>query len=84
MDERLDGELLRIDVPLERDADEDRLAVEFGGEVVGVVAAGAHQAGQAERYRPLFDNTKRLRELISELQALSAQAVEQAEGWTAA
>jgi hypothetical protein len=36
---------------------------------------------QAERYRPLFDNTKRLRELISELQTLSAQVVEQAEGW---
>jgi hypothetical protein len=39
---------------------------------------------QAERYRPLFDNTKRLRALISELETLSAQAVEQAEGWTAA
>jgi hypothetical protein len=38
---------------------------------------------QLERYRPLFDNTRRLRELISELEALSAQAVEQAEGWTA-
>jgi hypothetical protein len=37
---------------------------------------------QAERYRPLFGNTKRLRELISELEALSAQAVEQAEGWS--
>ncbi|HEY2266903.1 MAG TPA: DUF6788 family protein, partial [Streptosporangiaceae bacterium] len=37
---------------------------------------------QAERYRPLFDNTKRLRELTRELEALSAQAVEQAEGWT--
>jgi hypothetical protein len=36
---------------------------------------------QAERYRPLFDNTRRLRELISELETLSAQAVEQAEGW---
>jgi hypothetical protein len=36
---------------------------------------------QLERYRPLFDNTKRLRELISELQTLSAEAVEQAEGW---
>src|SRR5262252_5495128 len=36
---------------------------------------------QAERYRPLFDNTKRLRELISELETLSAEAVEQAEGW---
>ena len=36
---------------------------------------------QLERYRPLFDNTRRLRELISELQTLSAQVVEQAEGW---
>lgn len=36
---------------------------------------------QAERYRPLFDNTKRLRELISELQTLSARVVDQAEGW---
>ena len=36
---------------------------------------------QADRYRPLFDNTKRLRELISEIEALSAQAIEQAEGW---
>ena len=38
---------------------------------------------QLERYRPLFDNTRRLRERIRELEALSAQAVEQAEGWTA-
>ena len=45
----------------------------------------SHAAGddtQLERYRPLFDNTKRLRELISELQMLSAEIVEQAEGWT--
>ena len=34
---------------------------------------------QAQRYRPLFNNTKRLRELISELETLSARAVEQAE-----
>ena len=39
---------------------------------------------QLERYRPLFDNTKRLRELISELETLSAEVVEQAEGWTPA
>ena len=38
---------------------------------------------QLERYRPLFDNAKRLRELISELETLSAEAVEHAEGWTA-
>jgi hypothetical protein len=36
---------------------------------------------QAERYRPLFNNTKRLRELVRELETLSAQAVEEAEGW---
>jgi len=36
---------------------------------------------QAERYRPLFDNTKRLRELVAQIEALSARAVEQAEGW---
>jgi hypothetical protein len=39
-------------------------------------------AAQAERYRPLFENTKRLRELITELETLSAEVVEQAEGWT--
>jgi hypothetical protein len=38
---------------------------------------------QFERYRPLFDNTKRLRKLISDLETLSAEAVEQAEGWAA-
>jgi hypothetical protein len=38
-------------------------------------------SAQAERYRPLFGNTRRLRELISELETLSAQMVEQAEGW---
>jgi hypothetical protein len=38
-------------------------------------------SAQAKRYRPLFDNTKRLRELISELHTLSAQVIEQAEGW---
>jgi len=37
---------------------------------------------QLERYRPLFDNTRRLRELTSELQTLTAEIVEQAEGWT--
>ncbi len=39
-------------------------------------------SSQLERYQSLFDNTKRLRELIGELEALSAQVVEQAEGWT--
>jgi len=37
---------------------------------------------QAERYRTYFDNTKRLKELIKELEELSAHAVEEAEGWS--
>ena len=37
---------------------------------------------QLERYRPLFDNTRRLRELTTELETLTAEIVEQAEGWT--
>jgi hypothetical protein len=36
---------------------------------------------QEQRYRPWFDNTRRLQELIAELQALSVQAIENAEGW---
>ncbi len=38
-------------------------------------------AEQAERYHPWFENNRRLRELISELEALSLQAAEHAEGW---
>jgi len=38
-------------------------------------------AQQAERYRPWFEDNRRLRELISELEALSLQAAEHAEGW---
>jgi hypothetical protein len=36
---------------------------------------------QLARYRPLFDNARRLRELTSELETLTAEIVEQAEGW---
>jgi hypothetical protein len=36
---------------------------------------------QLERYRPWFENRRRLRELVSELEALSLAAAEQAEGW---
>jgi hypothetical protein len=38
---------------------------------------------QLQRYRPLFENTKRLRELVNELEELSARVVEEAEGWRA-
>ena len=36
---------------------------------------------QLERYKPWFENSRRLRELIGELHTLSAQAAEHAEGW---
>jgi hypothetical protein len=36
---------------------------------------------QLERYQPWFDNDHRLRQLTKELEALSLQAAEQAEGW---
>lgn len=38
-------------------------------------------AKQAERYRPYFDNSRRLKALIDELEELSVQAVTHAEGW---
>lgn len=36
---------------------------------------------QEQHYRPWFDNARRLHELVTELQALSVQAIEDAEGW---
>lgn len=38
---------------------------------------------QYERYQPWFDNARQLRALITELETLSLQAAEQAEGWNA-
>jgi hypothetical protein len=38
-------------------------------------------ATQLERYQPWFDNARRLRELVAELEALSTELAEQAEGW---
>ncbi len=38
-------------------------------------------ATQAERYRAWFDNTRRLRELVGELQALSVEVITETEGW---
>jgi hypothetical protein len=36
---------------------------------------------QLERYRPWFDNNRRLRQLIAELETLSLRTAAQAEGW---
>ncbi len=38
---------------------------------------------QAERYRPWFEEARRLRELVRELEALCVEAAESAEGWLA-
>lgn len=40
-------------------------------------------ASQAEQYRAWFDNTRRLRSLVAELEALSVEVITQAEGWGA-
>lgn len=37
---------------------------------------------QAERYQPMFENSRRLRELVTELQTVTARKIEEAEGWT--
>jgi len=39
-------------------------------------------AAQAEYYRAWFDNSRRLRELVDELQALSVEVITETEGWT--
>lgn len=36
---------------------------------------------QYERYRPWFDNARRLRELLNELETLSLRTAAHAEGW---
>jgi hypothetical protein len=36
---------------------------------------------QLDRYRPWFENNRRLRQLITELETLSLKTAEQAEGW---
>ena len=36
---------------------------------------------QLARYQPWFDNARRLRQLITDLEARSLRALEQAEGW---
>lgn len=37
---------------------------------------------QLEHYQPWFDNAKRLRKLVSELEAASLYDIERAEGWS--
>lgn len=50
--------------------------------VAGKTVTRVLSPDQLERYQTGFDNARRLRELIAELEALSLQAAERAEGWT--
>ena len=48
--------------------------------VAGKTVTRKISEAQQRRYQAWFDNARRLRELVSELEALSLQAFEQAEG----
>ena len=50
-------------------------------EVEGKTVTRLLNPDQLERYQRGFDNARRLRQLIAELEALSLHAAEQAEGW---
>jgi hypothetical protein len=49
--------------------------------VGGRTVAQLLSAEQLERYRPWIENDRRLRRLVSELEALSVEAAQDAEGW---
>jgi hypothetical protein len=49
--------------------------------VAGKTASKLLSPDQAERYQPWLDNDKRLHDLVRELEALSIQAAQHAEGW---
>jgi hypothetical protein len=49
--------------------------------VHGKTVTGRLTPEQLERYRPWFENNRRLRQLIGELEALSLETAQQAEGW---
>lgn len=49
--------------------------------VSGRTVSRLMSAEQAERYRPWFEDARRLRELVRELEALSIRVAERAEGW---
>lgn len=52
--------------------------------VEGKTVTRTLRAHQAERYQPYFDNTRRLRELVEELETLAVDVITQAEGWNTA
>lgn len=50
--------------------------------VAGRTVAQLLSPEQADRYQPWIDNDRRLRQIVSELQALAIQTAQTAEGWT--
>ena len=49
--------------------------------VAGKTVTRKLTADQQARYQAWFDNARRLRELVAQLEALSVAALEEAEGW---
>ncbi len=55
--------------------------IQWTRKVVGKTVTRTLTDEQYQRYRPWFDNARRLRELTTELEALSLRTAETAEGW---
>lgn len=55
--------------------------VSWTRKVAGKTVTRALSPEQLERYRPWFDNARRLRQLLAELEELSLGVAEAAEGW---
>jgi len=55
--------------------------IQWTRKVAGKTVTRTLTKEQYERYRPWFDNARRLRELARELEELSLHTIEAAEGW---
>lgn len=55
--------------------------IQWTRKVAGKTVTRRLSREQYQRYQPWFDNHRRLRELTSELEALSLRTAETAEGW---
>ena len=55
--------------------------IQWTRKVAGRTRSRLLSPAQHQRYQPWFDNARRLRALIAELEALSLQAAAEAEGW---
>lgn len=55
--------------------------IQWSRKVNGKTVSKMLSPEQAARYQPWLDNARQLRELVTELEALTTQTVEHAEGW---